>query len=152
MHTQNFAPCGTAYSVGTEWQPNFKTYLDRTPVTDHHLFPNLPLNQDESIDKFAYVSHPQITDIISTEFWSSHSDSTSVLHFNTWSCVVLFDCPENVPYLLIYIKENREMTWVCNTVDLVLFKYSCDGNFYRSLCGINYSDEGSTFCAWSLDV
>jgi hypothetical protein len=67
-HTQNIGPCGTAYIVGTEWQPNFKTYVDRAPVTDHHMFPNLPLNQDESIDKFTYLCYPQITDIISKNF------------------------------------------------------------------------------------
>jgi len=63
---------------GTEWQLNFKTYVDRAPVTDHHIFTNLPLNQYVSIDKFTYLCHPQITDI-SKKFWSSHSYCTSVL-------------------------------------------------------------------------
>jgi len=76
-HTQNIAACGTAYIVGTEWQLNFKTYIDRAPVSDHHMFPNLPLNQDESIDKFTYLSPTDNWHYLKK--WSSHSDCTSVL-------------------------------------------------------------------------
>jgi hypothetical protein len=67
------------HTMSGQWQPNLKTYVDRASVTDHHMFPNLPLNQDESIDKFTYLCHPQITDIISKNFWSSHSNCTNVL-------------------------------------------------------------------------